>query len=160
MKRILVTSLLLLLALPGSVVKMNAQARDEAGIRKTFADFAAAWAKDDAKTMASYWAADGDLINPQGKRANGRAEIEALLAGEHATMFKGTHITFGEGTIHFVKPDVAVFTTDYEVPGAHGPDGNEMIAKGGILTAVMVKKSGKWWTLSARPMVPLPPPPQ
>jgi uncharacterized protein (TIGR02246 family) len=104
--------------------------------------------------MASYWAVDGDLINPQGKRANGRAEIEALLADEHATVFKGTHFTFGEGTIHFVKPDVAVFTTNYEVPGAHGPNGSEMTAKG-ILTAVMVKKSGKWWTLSARPMAPL-----
>ena len=84
-------------------------------------------------------------------------KFEALLAGEHAEMFKGTHITFGKGTIHFVKPDVAVFTTDYEVPGAHGPD---MIAKGGILTAVMVKKNGKWWSLSVRPMVPLPPPQQ
>jgi len=157
MKRFLVVSLLLLLALPGSVAKMKAQAKDEAGIRKVFAEFAEAWAKDDAKGMASYWAADGDLINPQGKRANGRAEIEALLADEHATMFKGTQITFGEGTIHFVKPDVAVFTTTYEVPGAHGPD---MIAKGGLLTAVMVKKNGKWWTLSARPMVPLPPPQQ
>jgi|SRR5579859_3125475 len=159
MKRFLVVSLLLLLALPGSVVKMKAQAKDEAGIRKTFAEFAEAWAKDDAKGMASYWAADGDLINPEGKRANGRAEIEALLAGEHSTMFKGTHITFSKGTIHFVKRDVAVFTTDYEVPGAHGPDGNEMTAKG-ILTAVMVKKSGKWWTLSARPMAPVTPPQQ
>ncbi|MHB8653036.1 MAG: YybH family protein [Terriglobia bacterium] len=159
MKRFLVVSLLLLLALPGSVAKMKAQAKDEAGIRKTFAEFAEAWAKDDAKGMASYWAADGDLINPEGKRANGRAEIEALLADEHATVFKGTHFTFGEGTIHFVKPDVAVFTTDFEVPGAHGPDGNEMTVKG-ILTTVMVKKRGKWWTLSARPMVPIPPPQQ
>jgi uncharacterized protein (TIGR02246 family) len=159
MKRIFVVSLLLLLALPGSVAKMKAQARDEAGIRKVFTGFAEAWAKDDAKTMASYWAADGDLINPQGKRGNGRAEVEAVLAGEHATVFKGTHIKFSEGTIRFVKPDVAVFTTDYEVPGAHGPDGNEMTAKG-IVTAVMVKKSGKWWSLSVRPMVPLPPPGQ
>ena len=159
MKRILVTSFLLLLALPAGVAEMKAQAGDEAAIRKVFADFAEAWGKDDAKSMASYWSADGDLINPMGRRANGRAEVEKLLADEHATGFKGTHITFSEGTIHFVKPDVAVFTTDYEVPGAHEPNGKEMTAKG-ILTSIMVKKNGKWWTFSARPMAPLPPPGQ
>ncbi len=154
MKKILVTSILLLLALPAGVAGAKAQAGDEAAIRKVFADFAEAWGRDDAKSMASHWAEDGDLINPGGQRANGRAEVETMLAGEHATIFKGTHITFSEGTIHFVKPDVAVFTADYEVPGAHGPDGHEMTAKG-IVTSVMVKKNGKWWTYSARPMVPL-----
>ena len=154
MKRILVTSLLLLWAFSAGVAETKAQAGDEAAIRKVFADFAEAWGRDDAKSMASYWAADGDLINPQGRRANGRAEVETLLASEHATAFKGTHITFSEGTIHFVKPGVAVFTTDYEVPGMHVRDGTEMTAKG-ILTSVMVKKHGKWWTYSARPMVPL-----
>ena len=154
MKKIVVTSILLLLALPAGVAETKAQTRDEAAIRKVFADFAEAWGRDDAKSMASHWTEDGDLINPPGRRANGRTEIEALFADEHATVFKGTHITFSEGTIHFVKRDVAVFTTDYEVPGAHGPSGNEMTAKG-IVTSVMVKKKGKWWTLSARPMVPL-----
>lgn len=154
MKKILVTSILLLLTLPAGVTETKAQARDEAAIRKVFADFAEAWGRDDAKSMASHWTEDGDLINPPGRRANRRAEVEKLLANEHATVFKGTHITFSEGTIHFVKPDVAVFTTDYEVPGAHGPNGNEMTAKG-IVTSVMVKKNGKWWTFSARPMVPV-----
>lgn len=154
MKRILVTSILLLLALPAGVAETKAQARDEAAIRKVFADFAEAWGRDDAKSMASHWTVDGDLINPPGRRANGRAEVEKLFADEHATVFKGTHITFSEGTIHFVKPDVAVFTTEYEVPGAHGPNGNEMTSKGTV-TSVMVKKNGKWWTFSARPMVPV-----
>lgn len=147
--------MLVLLALPAGVARVKAQAADEAAIRKVFAGFAEAWGKDDAKSMASSWTADGDLINPAGRRANGRAEVEKLFADEHATVFKGTHIKFSEGTIHFVKPDVAVFTTDYEIPGAHaGPNGSEMTAKG-IVTNVMVKKSGKWWTLSCRPMAPM-----
>ena len=154
MKKILIACILILLALPAGVVGASAKAADEAAIRKVFADFAEAWGRDDAKSMASHWTVDGDLISPLGRRANGRAEVEKLLSDEHATVFKGTHITFSEGTIHFVKPDVAVFTTDYEVPGAHGPNGNEMTAKG-IVTSVMVKKNGKWWTFSARPMVPV-----
>jgi uncharacterized protein (TIGR02246 family) len=156
MKNILVTSMLLLLALPAGITDVKAQDRDEAAIRKVFADFAEAWGMDDPKSMASHWTEDGDLINPLGRRANGRAEIEKLFADEHATIFKGTHITFGEGTIHFAKSNVAVFTTDYEVPGAHPPNGRETTVKG-IITSVMVKKSGKWWAFSARPMVPVTP---
>jgi len=155
MKRILIASILILLALPAGVADAKTRASDEAAIRKVFADFAEAWGRDDAKSMASHWAVDGDLINPPGRRANGRVEVERLFTDEHATFFKGTHITFSEGTIYFVKPDVAVFTSDFEVPGAHPPNGAEMTVKG-IVTSVMVKKSGKWWTLSARPMVPLP----
>jgi uncharacterized protein (TIGR02246 family) len=151
MKKVLIASILILLALPAGA---KAQASEEAAIRKVFADFAEAWGRDDAKSMASYWAIDGDVINPPGRRANGRAEIEKMFADEHATVFKGTHITFSEGTIHFVKPDVAVFTSDYEIPGTHPPNGAEMTMKG-IVTSVMVKKKGKWWTLSARPMVPV-----
>ena len=154
MKKILIASILILLALPAGIAEAKDQASDEAAIRKVFADFAEAWGRDDAKSMASHWAVDGDVINPPGRRANGRAEIEKLFAEEHATVFKGTHITFSEGTIHFVKPDVAVFTSDYEIPGAHPPNGAEMTMKG-IVTSVMVKKNGRWWTLSARPMVPV-----
>src|SRR5258706_2478929 len=99
MKRILVTGILLLLAMPATVAVTKAQAGDEAAIRKVFAGFGDAWGKDDAKSMASHWAEDGDIVNPQGRRANGRAEIEKLFADEHSTAFKGTHITFSEGTI-------------------------------------------------------------
>ena len=155
MKKIFLACILILLAFPAGVVAKS-QASDEAAIRKVFSDFAEAWGKDDAKSMASHYAADGDIINPMGRRANGREQIEKLFADEHATTFKGTHITFSEGTIHFVTPDVAVFTSNYEVPSAHGPNGEMTLS--GIVTSVMVKKQGKWWNSCTRPMVPVTPP--
>ncbi len=158
MRRMIVASILAGLVVPMGVIKARAQSKDEEAIRKVFADFAEAWGKDDAKAMASMWTEDSDLINPQGRKATGRAEVGKLLADEHSTIFKGSHIKFTPGTIQFVKPDVAVFTTNYEVPDAHGPDGSPM-ATGGIVTCVMVKKNGKWQTFAARPMVPLPPSP-
>jgi uncharacterized protein (TIGR02246 family) len=158
MKRTIVVTILMGLVVPMAVVRAEAQSKDEAAIRKVFADFAEAWSKDDAKSMAAMWAEGGDVINPQGHKATGRADVEKLFADEHATIFKGSHISFTAGTIRFVKPDVAVFTTDYAVRDAHGPDGSPM-ATGGIVTSVMVKKGEKWMTFSARPMVPLPPPP-
>ena len=71
-------------------------------------------------------------------------------------VFKGTHITFSEGTIHFVKPDVAVFTSDYEIPGAHPPNGAEISMKG-IVTSVMVeKRTANGGRCPPRLMVPVP----
>ncbi len=156
MKRIFVLAAMMCVTMPQAVVETKASGADEAAIKKVFADFAEAWGKDDAKSMASHWTEDGDLINPQGRVAKGRAEVEKLLADEHATLFKGTRIMFTGGDVRFLKPDVAVYTVNYEVPGAHAPDGSEMTAKG-IVTSVMVKKNGKWWTTAARPMVPLGP---
>src|SRR5262249_32777906 len=74
MKKNLIASILILLALPAGLGAANAKASDEAAIRKVFGDFAEAWGRDDAKSMASHWAVDGDVINPPGRRANGRAE--------------------------------------------------------------------------------------
>src|SRR6266568_9567879 len=134
MKSMVVASILTVLVLPMGVAK--AQTKDEAAIRKVFADFAEAWAKDDAKSMASMWTEDGDIINPQGRKASGRAEVEKLFADEHSTIFKGSHISFSNGTVRFVRPGVAVFTTDYDVEGANAPEGSP-VPKGGMVTCVM-----------------------
>src|SRR5512143_2292235 len=60
----------------------------EATIRKLYADFIAAWNAHDPKKMASYWALDGDTIEPDGMVAKGRAELEKHFAEEQATAMK------------------------------------------------------------------------
>ena len=62
----------------------------DAGITKCMDEFDAAWGKHDAKEMASHWLPDGDLINPFGRVANGREEIEKLFTDEHASVFKAS----------------------------------------------------------------------
>ena len=78
---------LILLALPAGVAGPKAQASDEAAIEKSLPTLLRHG--DDAKSMASYWAVDGDVITPTARRANGRAEIEKMFADEHATSFQG-----------------------------------------------------------------------
>ena len=153
MRRIVIAGLFVILVAPLAVAQSQGRAKDEEAIKKVFTDFGAAWAKDDAKGMASFWTEDGDLINPAGRVANGRAEVEKLFEDEHASTFKGTQITFSGGTVRFVKSGVAIYTVNWEVPGAHGPDGKEMTLKG-VVTSVMVKKNGKWWTLAVRAVTP------
>ncbi len=160
MKKLLMFGLAILLVSPVGGAKMKGRAADEDAIKKVFADFAAAWEKDDLKGMAAFWTDDGDLINPGGRVGKGRSEVEKLLADEHSSVFKGTRITFTNGEIRFVGRDVAIYDAAYEIVGAHGPDGKELPAQKGLLTSVLAKKDGQWRTVAARPMVPAPPPGQ
>jgi uncharacterized protein (TIGR02246 family) len=140
-----------------SVASAQKAGKDEETVRQMQADFAAAWNKHDAKAMAALWAEDGDVINPAGKVAKGRADVEKLMAEEHATFAKGTTFTNNVTGVRFLKPDVALLDASYEIAGVMGPGGKAGSMKG-LYTVVLVKKGGKWWVSSARPMVPLPEP--
>lgn len=159
MKQTMVLSLLLAFVLPLGVARAEGQAKDEKAIRKVFSGFADAWAQDDLKAMASLWSEDGDSLDLRGRIFTGRAQVEQSLANGHAMRFKNSHINFSTGTIRFIKPDVAVFTTDFKIPDAHTRAGG-LMSTGGVLTSVMVKKGGKWMIFASRPMIPpLPPRP-
>jgi uncharacterized protein (TIGR02246 family) len=121
--------------------------------------FAAAWNKDDAKAMAAMFADDADLINPLGRRAKGKAEIEALYADEHAGAFKGSKFSSDcKSGVRVVKPGVAVVTCSFEVTGGTLPDGKPMPALKGLYTATMLKAKTKWLVVAGRPMIPFVPP--
>jgi uncharacterized protein (TIGR02246 family) len=122
-------------------------------ILKVHEDFAASWNRGDYKAMASMFADDADLINPLGRIAKGKAEIEKLYMEEQTTTFKGSHFTSDcKGGVRIVSGDVAVVTCSFEVAGGKAP------ALKGIYTATMVKMKNRWQVVAGRPMVPLTPP--
>jgi uncharacterized protein (TIGR02246 family) len=120
--------------------------------------FVAAWNQHDAKAMAAVWAPDGDLINPFGRWAKGRAEIEKLFSDEHATFMKGTTYSIGNYKVRFASPAVAVVDWDGEIAGMRAPDGSAMPAFKHHVVDVYAKKGNKWWLLAARATAFLPPP--
>ena len=148
MQRLLMTMLL--------VASSNALAGggQEAAILKVHEQFAENWNKDDAKAMAAMFADDADLINPVGRVAKGKAEIEKLYQEEHSGPFKGTHFasTCKDG-VRIVKPDVAIVTCSFEVSGGALPTTMK-----GIYTATMVKTKNRWQVVAGRPMFPFSPP--
>lgn len=154
LKTMLVSLALLALALPSGA----GASPDEEAIQARAMEFSAAWNKHDAKAMAMLWAEDGDLINPFGRTAKGRREIEQLFAEEHATITKGTTYSIQPKWIRMVKPDVAVATWDAVISGIKTADGSAMPPLEHMVTVVVVKRDGKWWTVAARPMIPSPPP--
>lgn len=120
--------------------------------------FVAAWNKHDAKAMAALWAPDGDLINPFGRVAKGRAEVEKLFSDEHTTVMKGSTYSLSNFTARFPSPAVAVVDWDGEITGVQAPDGSPIPAFKHHVVDVYTKKGGKWWLMTARAMAFLPPP--
>jgi uncharacterized protein (TIGR02246 family) len=130
----------------------------ESQVRARSQEFAAAWNQHDAKAMAALWAPDGDVINPSGRVAKGRAEVEKLFTDEHSSFMKGTTFTITGNAVRLLKPDVAFADWDVDISGMQAPDGTAMPTRKFHVNVVLVKKSGQWWVVAGRPVSYLPPP--
>jgi uncharacterized protein (TIGR02246 family) len=136
---------------------MAAAQDDEAAIRKLSNDFFAAWTRHDVKAMAATFAEDADLINPFGRVAKGRAEIEKLFTDEHAGPFKGTSYE-ASVSLRMLTPGVALGDWDSSVVGMHDASGKALPPFKHHVAVVYVKKGGKWLAEAGRPYAFLPPP--
>jgi uncharacterized protein (TIGR02246 family) len=131
---------------------------DEAAIRGQFDQFVAAWQKDDAKALADMSTEDADLINPFGRVAIGRAEIQKLFEDEHSKFLKGTTWSYTNLRVQFVTDDVAVATVDAQIAGAKGADGTPIEIPAHMLTCVLRKTADGWRSVATRVMMPAKPP--
>ena len=130
---------------------------DEAGIKKAFSEISDAWAAGDAHAMASHWLPDGSLINPFGKDAWSRAEVEQV-AGADIQMMKGSTQTFDDFKIRFVLGGFALVDTTGTVSGMKNPDGTAAPDHQFHIYAAVVQRGTKWFAVSVRPyaFVPMP----
>ena len=127
---------------------------NEAEIRKASDDFAIAWNRHDAKAMSEFFAPEGDLMNPRGRTAKGRANIEALYREDHANMMRSSVYKVIAGpSIRFVEPEIAFVDLDVEVSGALNPDGSTAPAQRAHVARLMRKSGGKWWIVASRAFV-------
>jgi len=133
-----------------------AQTADPA-LDKLAADWAAAFAKADAKTLASLYTENAIRITPEGGKAVGREAIAKEFATNFAGPWKGTTIQIHVGTLEHVSPETAVNEGTYEVMGARGPDGKPMPIKGSYINTI-VKKNGAWVLASNAAFPPTPAP--
>jgi uncharacterized protein (TIGR02246 family) len=150
---------LITILLVASSTSAFAGGAEDAPILKVHEDFAASWNKHDYKAMAAIFADDADLINPLGRVAKGKAEIEKLYQDEQTGAFKSSRFTSKcKDGVRIVKPDVAVVTCSFEVTDGRLPDGKAMPPLDGTYTATMIKAKGKWQVVAGRPMIPFAPP--
>lgn len=119
-------------------------------IHKTAAAFIAAFEKGDAKTVASFWTADGDYIDQSGRALKGRKAIEDDFT-EFFAANKGMKVRLDVGSVQLPTPDIAI---EDGVSSVTMPDGSP--PSRARYTNILVKQDGHWLLQSVReaPYVP------
>jgi uncharacterized protein (TIGR02246 family) len=159
-KTLLVSACALFLVAGGLALTVPARAADDdtAAVKKRTAEFVAAWGKHDPKALAAVWADDGDLINPWGRLATGRAQVEALFRDEQTGKGPLRDSTFrmNSETMRFPAADIAVVDLDLTITGAYAPDGTKAPALEMHAFWVSKKSGGTWSVYSCRPYIKQP----
>lgn len=121
-----------------------AHLQDEQAIRQAAGDYLAAVARGDAKALAEFWTADGDMVDETGRAVSARQLIAQATQAESAAA--RPVVTLKDTKIRFVTADVAIEdgTSEVAAPGAKGA------AVAGRFMAVWVKQDGKWRLASLR----------
>lgn len=147
----------LMLAVMCGVLSTSVQAADlktETAIKAQFAALEKAFNAGDAKGIAALFAEDGDLYNPGGVYASGRADIEKVAAGDLAHIIAGGTSTFTVLNWRSIGKDLVLANATHDFKGSKGP-----MAEGHVIvTTVFAKRAGQWLCIAARPFVPMTPP--
>jgi uncharacterized protein (TIGR02246 family) len=135
---------------------LHSDVQNEGVIRKLYADYTAAWNRHDPKEMAGFWAIDGDYMEPDGRHAKGKTEVEQLFTQEQQSVFKDSKLALTIETVWFVTPDVALVDGTYDLVGVHDLQGKEVPARRGHLAALLLNENGAWKVAAGRAMIPIP----
>jgi uncharacterized protein (TIGR02246 family) len=129
----------------------KADPADEKSLHELHRAFLAAFNKGDVEAVVALHTADVDFLGLDGQMSKGRAELEKRIAGTFAKS-KGAKLQSPFGSLRFLTPDVAI---------ADRPSGFTPRPEGGPnnvhVTAVYVKRGGKWLIAGVRLMVPFQP---
>ncbi len=120
-------------------------AEDEAAIRAIVNHWQQSWENFDASILAGDYAEDADWLNAFGIRLKGGAKIVDFVSKvvKRSTV-QGRHTTWGEPTVRFVRPDVALAYRDYTTVGHKTLNGQEMPQRNTHSTWFLTKDGGKW----------------
>ena len=156
MRRVGIVLAVSVAVLGAGLAPARAQTKDPA-LEKLAADWAAAFAKGDAKTLGGFYTENAVRMTPEGGTVVGRAAIEKEFAANIAGPWKGAKIAIKVGSTQPVGPDIAVNEGTWEVSGATGPGGKPMTLKGNYVNTI-VKKGGAWMIASNAAAPPAPAP--
>lgn len=146
-------SLSLALAVGLAAIAAPTRAADsgaKAAIEQLNQKFVTSWNAHDAKGMASVWAENGDLINPFGRKAGNRAEVEKLFQEEQAGVMKSSTYKLESSSVRELNRGTAVGDWEGVVTGMMDPSGKALPPFAHHVFTVYVNQGGHWWAASVR----------
>lgn len=120
-------------------------------LEPTMQQFEEAWNRHDPQALAATFAPDAVLINPAGRVARGRAEIEQLFADEQGGVMKGTRFSHRLTDVRQVAPGLVFLDEQITIAGARDPRGRPLPDQQIHAALLMQQRGGTWQVLEARP---------
>ena len=126
---------------------------DEAAVKSIAGQWAEAWNAGDMKAIGDLYKDDSDYVDLFGQSHKGRTEIEASFGEISSTVYKGSKISIETKAVRFVKPDLAVLDSVWELEGV--PEAEGAPPSKGQATVVCTKQDdGQWKIVAHRSRVP------
>ncbi|GAX42293.1 hypothetical protein NIES4075_32930 [Tolypothrix sp. NIES-4075] len=122
---------------------MNNHEQNILEIKAIMQSFADAWNVYDAMQLAELFTEDADFINVAGQWWKGRTELVQGHANAFSNHLKNTQMHFPDTTVKFLKPDLAICHSTWEMSGLTRPDGTSLPTKYGVLSAI-AQQDGQW----------------
>jgi len=119
-------------------------ADDRQSIENVVRAFGEHWNRHDMEAFAQLFTEDAEFVNVVGLWWKGREAIKRAHVATHANMFRNSRLRIGDVAIRFVKPDVAIARSLWELTGHVGPSGEALPGRKGILLNLVVGIDGKW----------------
>jgi uncharacterized protein (TIGR02246 family) len=118
--------------------------------------FQDAWNRHDTKAMAATFAEDAVFINPSGRTARGRAEIQKLFEEEQRGPLQGTQFSHRLTGVREVAPGVAFVDEEATISGARDPSGLGLPDQHVHAAMLLAKQGDRWVVVEGRPYAFLP----
>lgn len=103
----------------------------------------------DAAGFAALFAEDAEFLSLTGAAAEGRAAIEAVVAGEFAGAFARARLVTGRLRVRPVVPGVAVVMQRFVLSGLVHADGSDAGRVGALLCATLAETPEGWQVVVA-----------
>jgi uncharacterized protein (TIGR02246 family) len=123
-------------------------------LQPTMNAFQDAWNRHDTKAMAATFAPDAVLINPNGRVARGREEIEKLFEDEHQRgPMKGTEFRHRVTGVRQVAPGLVFLDEEATITGTRDPSGRALPDQQVHASMLVAKRGDGWQVVEGRPYI-------
>ncbi len=127
---------------------------DEEAVKSIVGQWAEAWNAGDMKAIGDLYKDDSDYVDLFGKSHKGRTDIEATFSQLNSTAYKGSKLSIDTKAIRFIKTDLAVADSVWEVTGLPKSEGPAPPSKGQATLVVAKQDDGQWKIVAHRTRVP------